>query len=69
MGYNKHDWKGYLINDLISDLNFKSYLELGVSTGESWKIINCEKKVGVDSDINVSKSLNGVYIQIQIIIF
>lgn len=26
MKYNTHDWKGFLINDLISDLNYKSYL-------------------------------------------
>ena len=48
MKYNTHDWKGFLINDLISDLNYKSYLELGVSVGESWKLIYCENKIGVD---------------------
>ena len=60
MKYNTHDWKGFLINDLISDLNYKSYLELGVSVGESWKLISCENKIGVDNNINVANEFDGV---------
>ena len=60
MKYNTHDWKGFLINDLISDLNYKSYLELGVSVGESWKLISCENKIGVDNNINVANEFVGV---------
>ena len=60
MKYNTHDWKGFLINDLISDLNYKSYLELGVSVGESWKLISCENKNGVDNNINVANEFDGV---------
>ena len=60
MKYNTHDWKGFLINDLISDLNYKSYLELGVSIGESWKLISCENKIGVDNNINVANEFDGV---------
>jgi predicted O-methyltransferase YrrM len=60
MKYNTHDWKGFLINDLISDLNYKSYLELGVSVGESWKLIYCENKIGVDNNINVANEFDGV---------
>ena len=46
--YNDYYWKGFFLNDLIENFNFKSYLELGVATGESWYNINCELKVGVD---------------------
>ena len=60
MKYNTNDWKGVLINDLISDLNYKSYLELGVSVGESWKLISCENKIGVDNNINVANEFDGV---------
>jgi hypothetical protein len=60
MKYNTHDWKGFLINDLISDLNYKSYLELGVSIGESWKLISCQNKIGVDNNINVANEFDGV---------
>ena len=60
MKYNTNDWKGVLINDLISDLNYKSYLELGVSIGESWKLISCENKIGVDNNINVANEFDGV---------
>ena len=60
MKYKTHDWKGFLINDLISDLNYKSYLELGVSIGESWKLISCENKIGVDNNINVANEFDGV---------
>jgi len=41
-------WKGMLINHLIKDLNFSSYLELGVAIGSSWKQIKCRVKTGVD---------------------
>jgi hypothetical protein len=60
MKYNTNDWKGFLINDLISDLNYQSYLELGVSLGESWDRITCDKKIGVDNDINVANKFDGV---------
>ena len=60
MKYNTNDWKGFLINDLITDLNYQSYLELGVSLGESWNRITCDKKIGVDNDINVTNKFDGV---------
>jgi hypothetical protein len=56
MRYLTHDWKGFFINDIIKEFEFKSYLELGVSIqGESWKRINCLNKIGVDSDRKVSQ--------------
>lgn len=59
--YDQHNWKGLFINDLIKDLGYKSYLELGVSPlGESWREINCEFKVGVDHNPNVALAFNGV---------
>jgi hypothetical protein len=60
MKYNTNDWKGFLINDLISDLKYQSYLELGVSLGESWDRITCDKKIGVDNNINVANKFDGV---------
>lgn len=51
--YNTYNWKGFFINDLIHDLNYSSYLELGVSVGDSWIEIFCENKNGVDFDSNV----------------
>jgi len=46
--YTECSWKGRFINDLIHDLNYQKYLELGVATGETWNQINCDYKVGVD---------------------
>lgn len=54
--YGTEEWKGYFINNLIKDLNYKSYLELGVAAGESWHQIECEKKIGVDSNPDVRLS-------------
>lgn len=48
--YNNYYWKGFFLTDLIKHFNFKSYLELGVATGESWNNVICEYKVGVDSN-------------------
>lgn len=46
--YNSETWRGEFISDLIRDLNFSSYLELGVAAGKCWNQISCENKVGVD---------------------
>jgi hypothetical protein len=44
-------WRSSLFNEIINKLNYTSYLELGVSTGEyCWNSVICEKKVGVDSN-------------------
>lgn len=51
--YETEEWKGYFINNLIKDLNYKSYLELGVAAGESWHQITCENKVGVDNNPDI----------------
>jgi hypothetical protein len=51
--YGTEEWKGYFINNLIKDLNYSSYLELGVAAGESWHQIECDKKVGVDNNPNI----------------
>jgi len=47
--YSTPSWKGEFINDLIRDLEYKKYLELGVATADTWNQIACEYKVGVDS--------------------
>lgn len=47
--YQESSWKGRFINDLIGDLNYQKYLELGVANAESWNQVNCKYKVGVDN--------------------
>ena len=37
-----------LINKLISEHGYKSYLEIGIMGGECWKKVKCENKTGVD---------------------
>lgn len=39
-----------IINGLISKNNYKSYLEIGVQSGDCFRQINCDHKVGVDPD-------------------
>lgn len=53
--YGTDEWKGYFINNLINDINYSSYLELGVYVdGASWYQVSCDKKVGVDNNPNVN---------------
>jgi hypothetical protein len=51
--YTSHEWKGEFINDLVRDLGYRSYLELGVDSGTTWNQISCDVKVGVDSNPSV----------------
>lgn len=37
-----------IINSLIKDNDYKSYLEIGVKRGETFNKINCPERVGVD---------------------
>lgn len=46
--YTVKNWRGKFINSLLKDLNFKSYLELGISKGWCWEEIELENKVGVE---------------------
>jgi hypothetical protein len=48
--YGTDYWKGTFINDLVKDLNFNSYLELGVAGAETWNSIFCDTKIGVDNN-------------------
>lgn len=58
---DSHDWKGNVIDYLIRNTNYNSYLELGVSVlGESWLNVSCENKVGVDTDRRAAKRFPGV---------
>ena len=41
-----------IIQLLINKINAKSYLEIGVSSGENFEKIKCEKKVGVDPELS-----------------
>jgi hypothetical protein len=53
--YGTENWKGYFINEVIKDLKYSSYLELGVYVdGASWHQITCDKKIGVDNNPNVN---------------
>jgi len=40
--------KEQLINKIISDNNYKSYLEIGTQAGHCYNQIECEHKIGVD---------------------
>jgi hypothetical protein len=42
------EWTVRRINGLIGSYNYRRYLEIGVSRGETFKIIKCGVKVGVD---------------------
>lgn len=41
-----HRWD--IVNFLIRSNDYKSYLEIGVREGDSFKRVDCDKKVGVD---------------------
>ncbi len=48
-------WRGHFFNKLIRELNYSSYLELGVSSGHyCWDVVRCPNKVGVDSNPNLN---------------
>lgn len=48
-------WRGNFFNKLIKELNYSSYLELGVSSGQyCWDVVECCNKVGVDSNPNLN---------------
>lgn len=42
-----------IINKLIKDNNYKSYLEIGVNNGINLRMVNCDTKVGVDPEPKV----------------
>ena len=49
--FGNYTWRGILLNRIIKELNYASYLELGVSDGERcYNIVNCANKIGVDSN-------------------
>ena len=50
MGYY---WKPNFINSLIKQNKYKSYLELGIAKKETWDIIECEVKTGIDVNPSV----------------
>lgn len=39
-----------IIQTLINKINAKSYLEIGISSGDNWKKIECDRKVSVDPE-------------------
>ncbi len=45
-----YEWKGKFINHIVNKYNFKNYLELGIGNGDTWNIVKCENKIGVDMD-------------------
>lgn len=51
--YTIRNWRGRFINNLIKNLGFTSYLELGISVGECWKEIELENKVGIDTWVQI----------------
>lgn len=41
-------WRGEFVTNLIKDLDFKNYLELGVASGNCWNNVTAPEKIGVD---------------------
>jgi hypothetical protein len=46
-------WKGTFVNDLIRDLQYESYLELGIANAATWSTVICQNKVGVDNNSSI----------------
>ena len=46
-------WKGTFVNDLIRDLQCKSYIELGIARAATWSSVICQNKVGVDNNPSI----------------
>jgi hypothetical protein len=57
-GYDIRIWKGYFFNDLIQRMKYDSYLELGIGEGNTWRYVNCNNKVGVDTVIHGKNIIN-----------
>lgn len=53
---NIRNWRGIFLNTLIKELEFKSYLELGIAVGECWNFIEIEDKVGIDTWVQIQDS-------------
>ena len=45
------------INQLISELKYRSYLEIGVASGNTFHNVVCEKKIAVDPNFRFDKTL------------
>jgi hypothetical protein len=45
------------INAIISALDYKSYLEIGVASGNTFHNVECEKKIAVDPKFRFDKSM------------
>lgn len=57
--FENHQWRGHFFNNFIKELDYHSYLELGVRDGNNcFNLIECDSKIGVDS--NPSINLPGV---------
>lgn len=41
-------YRNEIINKIIKDNNYKSYLEIGINDGINFEKINCDQKIGVD---------------------
>lgn len=49
------NYRGEIFNKIIREVNYSSYLELGVSSGDyCWKLVECANKIGVDSNPNLN---------------
>lgn len=44
-----------IINQIIKEKRYASYLEIGLGDGANFKGVICESKIGVDPDVNVVK--------------
>lgn len=47
-----------IIQALIDKINAKSYLEIGISSGENFEKIQCERKIGVDPELEAPATIH-----------
>ena len=60
---NHYEWKGHFANYLIEKFRFTSYLELGLGNLDTWNIVECKNKIGVDFDLKFSNFSQDVYVE------
>jgi len=51
-------WKGMFIDSLMKEVNYTSYVELGIGAGNTWNLISCTSKLGVDTVVQMPQVLN-----------
>lgn len=50
-----------IIQDLINEHGYTSYLEIGLGDGKGFKTIECENKTGIDPDLSLVRNKENVF--------